>query len=159
MIKTVPFLIILGFLTIVTSPVFAETKIEVSGNGEGAKTNIRVNSNSSVTTVNKNTTSDNKTKIHIESNGEKKSYVSESGEAVTMESADGNVKVNINNTKPQVTTRISESSKTKTSVNVKTNLKGKTVKAQKPTMETRENMIASFFAGIGKKWLALFTLE
>lgn len=84
-------------LLLLVSPrlVLASVNVDISGNAEGSKSKVIVESNvKSSTTTSQNST--NRTDIRIETNGEVKEYHG-SGESVHIESGDGNNSVSVRN--------------------------------------------------------------
>lgn len=87
-------LVILLFFAVKTAR--ADTTAHISDNGAGAKSSVNVN-NSVSSTSNQSSTSQNHTSIRIETNGQVKTFESDTPGNVHLESDDGSSLVDINN--------------------------------------------------------------
>ncbi len=136
-----------------TSPSLASTSVKIEGNegNASAKVSIQNNFNSTGTSTN---TVDTHTKVRIETNGEVNEYESSNGEDVTIESSNGNAKVNItnkSNTSPPPSTlgaqeKNSDATKTAAQNNERKNQSLK--EKQKDFFEKLEELIRNFFANL-----------
>lgn len=95
--------IVLGLLLLaslgLTSHTLAKvtTDINVSSNGDNARSHVSVDSTSNINVNGESTNGESCTKIRIEENGEVKEYESCDGGSVNLESGSGNARVNIHN--------------------------------------------------------------
>lgn len=83
-------------ITSIAKPALAATTVDVSNNGSGSTSNVEIH-NSVNTSSSSTSNSSNHTSVRIETNGKVKTYESDSGGSVHMESDDGSSKVDINN--------------------------------------------------------------
>ena len=92
-------ILILGLILISSKNSFADvnTTVNISNNGANSKNTVNVETNTGGNTVLGQSTSETKTNIRIETNGQVKTYNSDKPEDVNIESDNGNIKVNIKN--------------------------------------------------------------
>lgn len=111
------FLVIVLFFLLAQKQTNAETFVNISNDGIGANSNVEVHSNISSSTSTSNN-SNFKTNIRIETNGKVKTYESQNGESVHIESDDKTARVNISNrtgtTNKDLNPTTTESSRTAT---------------------------------------------
>src|SRR3989344_4693270 len=69
-------------------------KVEVSNNGDNSENRVEIRTN---TSTSNNSSSECYTEVRIDSNGEKKEYISDDCKDVTMESSNGNNSVKVSN--------------------------------------------------------------
>ena len=84
--RSVVFFLPLLLVTFLVRTVFAESSA-----------NVEINNDFNSTSVNSSSSINSKTDIRIESNGKVQEYHSDKPESVTLESEDGSVKINVNN--------------------------------------------------------------
>lgn len=89
----IPLTIALGLLA--TNPVFAKTTVEISNNGEGSTSDVKINNSVKINGNSKNT--DSETSVKITTNGETKEYTTKGDEDINIQSSDGTSRVQINN--------------------------------------------------------------
>ncbi len=97
--KTVLGLVAAALILIIPQPISAETKINISNNGDNSKSTVKVNQNGS---------NDSETHIVIDTNGERKEYHG-NDDSVHLESSNGNNEVIVNGKKTTSTPKPAQS--------------------------------------------------
>lgn len=90
-------LILTASLLLCPLPVQANTDVVVSNNGAGSRSEVNIKNEVNTTTSTSTNNSDVKTDIRIETNGEVKEYHSTGDDDVTVESSNGNNRVQVTN--------------------------------------------------------------
>ncbi len=89
------FLLWATLLFFLSQKAHAEIKVEISGNDEGSSSRVEVRSNVHSSSQN-NSSSQVRTEIRIESNGQVKTYRSDKPEDIHVQSEDGKAQVHVN---------------------------------------------------------------
>lgn len=101
-------LLLLSVLTLIfPQAALASVSVEISGNGKGSTNTVNVQQSQSGSSVHQSSSSNIKTDIRVESNGEIKEYHSQSGGDIHVESSDGHSQVDVKN---ETTPSVSQSS-------------------------------------------------
>lgn len=98
----------------------ANVSVNISGNGAGSTSHVNVQSSTTSNSTSSNN-SNTSTHIRIENNGEVKTYDSQNGEDVSIQSSDGNAKVNISN---KVNTNSTSQNNSSIKTEIKNNVNG-----------------------------------
>lgn len=148
------FLFILLPLFLAPGMTYAETSVNISNNGSGASSDVEIH-NSINSSNSSSNTSNSHTSVRIETNGVVKTYESDNGGSVHIESDDGTAKVNINNNNSTVTPKVKENEVVGSSeAREKLKIADQKLNAQKTEFQKSQK---SFFQKIGDYLKSMFS--